>query len=298
MNIIKKLILIIQNSILKMIQHDGVEIAGYLAFLTLISIFPCTIFLTKLIGLINYFLSTKFGDDVILKHIINSFDNIKEIPINTLKNDIENILTGPPKTLINFAIIGILWTSSSTMQGLKTILNRAYQVESKPPYIFTRIYSIIQFIIVSFITIILITTIEIVPSIFEYINHNIGNISHSFFNAQVVEYLESYSFLINIFFLIIYTLWLNIMLTNTKLTVRNVLPGSLITVFLWLISSKILVIYFTKFIQFTTIYGGLANIISILIYFYVVFICFIFGAEFNHQYIKNWKKFDKTIISP
>ena len=287
---IKKLISIIKNSILKMIQHDGVEIAGYLAFLTLISIFPCAIFLTKLIGLINYFLSTRFGDDVILKHIISSFDNIKEIPITTLKKDIESILTGPPKTLINFAIIGILWTSSSTMQGLKTILNRAYQVENKPPYIFARMYSIVQFIIVSFITIILISTVKIIPSIFEYINQNIGDISHSFFNIKIIEYLQSYSFLINIFFLIIYTLWLNIMLTNTKLTIKNVLPGSLITVCLWLISSKILVMYFTKFIQFSTIYGSLANIISILIYFYVIFIFFIFGAEFNHQYIKNGKK--------
>jgi membrane protein len=283
---IKKILSMIGNSITRMIDHDGIEIAGYLAFLTLISIFPCAIFLTKLIGFINYFLSTKFGEDFILQHIIQSFDSIQDIPINTLRQDIENILIGPPKALINFAIIGILWTSSSTMQGLKTILNRSYNVENRPPYIFTRLYSIIQFIFVSFITIILILTIQIIPNIFEYINQNIGNFSLNFLSPKIVKYFKYYGFLINIFFLIIYTLFLNIMLTNTKLTIKKVLPGSLITVCLWIISSKILIAYFTKFIQFSLIYGSLANIISILIYFYVIFVCFIFGSEFNYQYLK------------
>ena len=259
-----------------MIRNDGFEMSGYLAFLTLISIFPCTIFVAKVLALLNVFFiseeNTIFGRKVI-DDFIGSFDFLSNLPLQTLKDEIKKILVIPPKTLINFAIIGILWTSSSAMQGLKTSLNRAYGVPNKKPYVIIRLYSIFQFIIVSFVTIIIISLISIVPLVLKK------------FHIESFQFLNSLR--IGIFILWFYVIWLSKMLTNKDLKLSKIFIGSTVTVIAWSISSKILMIYFTKFLQFNIIYGSLDNIVSILLFFYVIFICFIFGAELNHQIDKE-----------
>ena len=249
-----------------MIRHDGFEMSGYLAFLTLISIFPCTIFVAKILALLNKFLISQ--NNTILSHkiiddFIECFDFLSNLPLQTLKDEIKKILIVPPKTLVNFAIIGILWTSSSAMQGLKTSLNRAYGVCNKKPYVIIRLYSILQFIIVSFVTIIIISSISIIPLIMKKLH------------LESFQYF--FSFKIGIFILWFYVIWLSKMLTNRNLQL-----------------SKILTIYFTKFLQFNIIYGSLANIVSILLFFYVIFVCFIFGAELNHQIEEHYTKNKKV----
>ena len=266
-----------------MIRHDGFEMSGYLAFLTLISIFPCTIFVAKILALLNKFLISQ--NNTILSHkiiddFIECFDFLSNLPLQTLKDEIKKILIVPPKTLVNFAIIGILWTSSSAMQGLKTSLNRAYGVCNKKPYVIIRLYSILQFIIVSFVTIIIISSISIIPLIMKKLH------------LESFQYF--FSFKIGIFILWFYVIWLSKMLTNRNLQLSKIFIGSTITVIAWSISSKILTIYFTKFLQFNIIYGSLANIVSILLFFYVIFVCFIFGAELNHQIEEHYTKNKKV----
>ena len=266
-----------------MIRNDGFEMSGYLAFLTLISIFPCTIFVAKILALLNIFLlsheNSIFGQKII-DDFIGSFDFLTNLPLQTLKDEIKKILIVPPKALVNFAIIGILWTSSSAMQGLKTSLNRAYCVPNKKPYVIIRLYSIFQFIIVSFVTIIIISAVSIIPLIAERLHF------------ENFEYFHSLK--IGIFILWFYVIWLNKMLTNRALKLSKIFLGSTITVIAWFVSSKILMIYFTKFLQFSIIYGSLANIVSILLFFYVIFICFIFGAELNNQIEKLLLKKDSS----
>ncbi len=273
---IRNLYFLLKKTIFSMIRNDGFEMSGYLAFLTLISIFPCTIFVAKVLALLNVFFiseeNTIFGRKVI-DDFIGSFDFLSNLPLQTLKDEIKKILVIPPKTLINFAIIGILWTSSSAMQGLKTSLNRAYGVPNKKPYVIIRLYSIFQFIIVSFVTIIIISLISIVPLVLKK------------FHIESFQFLNSLR--IGIFILWFYVIWLSKMLTNKDLKLSKIFIGSTVTVIAWSISSKILMIYFTKFLQFNIIYGSLANIVSILLFFYVIFICFIFGAELNHQIEKE-----------
>jgi membrane protein len=274
-----------KNTVNNLINHDGVEIAGYLAFLMLISIFPCTIFVAKVIGGINALFSAEFGEDAFLKKILESFDSLKSLPIQKLKPEIKSVLSGPPNIFINFAVLGILWTSSSIVQGLKTVMDRSYNVENKVNYVFSRLNSIIQFIFISFIAISLIVIIELLPIFFKYLSDKTKYLEPS----KIVQYFQTYGSIIQAISLLIYTIFIHIIVTNAKLRIIDVFPGAIITVISWMVGTQILVIYFNKFIQFDVIYGSLANIISILIYFYVIFICLIFGAEFNSE-LKRFKE--------
>lgn len=272
-----------KDAIWSMPRHNSFEVSGYLAFLTLTAIFPCSIFLAKLAGFLNNFLSVKFGEDSIANFLIKSFDELTDLPIESLKEEIKSILRGPPKSLVNFAFIGLIWVSSSTIEGLRSILNRAYQIERATPYILGRLFSIVQFLMISIFTIFLISLLHIILPIILYYGENIKFI----ISEKYFGYFIWLKYTMNISILLLYVLWLHFSLPSHQEKIRDLFPGAVITVFLWLASSKILKFYFTQFLQFNVMYGGLANIVSILLFCYVIFLCFIFGAEFNYFYKKN-----------
>ncbi len=155
------------------INHDGIEHAGYLAFLFLLSIFPFLVFMFAIAGFIG---QTEIG----LKLISIILDN-KLIPENILKSlapRFKEIESGPPQGLLTFAIVGAIWTASSAVEGVRTILNRAYRVHTPPAYILRRLLSIGQFLVLAAIIILVLLLLIIVPQLWENIKpfislHNI-----------------------------------------------------------------------------------------------------------------------------
>ncbi len=109
---------ILRSSINDTIRQDGIEHAGYLAFLSILSLFPFLIFLFSIV--------TYFGDSKICSHLI--YVVLNNLPTNistSLLPRVSEIVNGPPQGLLTVAIIGIIWTASSAVEGLRTILNRA-----------------------------------------------------------------------------------------------------------------------------------------------------------------------------
>ena len=75
-------------------------------------------------------------------------------------------------------------------------------------------------------------------------------------------------------------------LPNIKQTLSAVLPGALVTVSLWAMAVKGLRLYLQSFDQMNIIYGSLAGMIAALLFFYIINVIFIFGAEFNYQLLR------------
>ena len=75
-------------------------------------------------------------------------------------------------------------------------------------------------------------------------------------------------------------------LPNIKQTLAAIIPGALVTVLLWTLAVRGLRLYLLTFDQVNLIYGSLAGIIAALLFFYIINVIFIFGAEFNYQLIR------------
>ena len=133
---------IFKHSVLDTIRQDGIEHAGYLAFLSILSLFPFLIFLVSIL--------TFLGDsETGAKTIVFLLSSAPPDIASALSPRIEEILNGPPQSLLTIAIIGIIWTASSAVEGIRTILNRAYRIFSPPPYIWRRLLSIFQFFMIT-----------------------------------------------------------------------------------------------------------------------------------------------------
>ena len=72
------------------------------------------------------------------------------------------------------------------------------------------------------------------------------------------------------------------LIPNIKLHFLEVIPGALLSVFLWVLSGYLLSTYLVYYNQLDIIYGSLGSIIVTLIFFYIVNMIFILGAEFNY----------------
>jgi membrane protein len=259
-------------SIKRTIDIDGVEHAGYMSFMVLLSFFPFLVFFLAL--------TSKFGNSDLGIYLIQFI--VEKIPKDSehyIKNSILEVASTPPKNLLTLAIVGNVWTSSSFVECLRTILNRIYNVQIVPTYLARRLLSIFQFILLNLLLYGTIFVLVLIPAV-------IGNI------AEIDQFFQNLSFLSYIrYFLIILFLFFTVSMfyyaiPNIKISYYEVIPGSIVTVILWVISGFLLNEY-TQYNNLMLIYGSLWNIIITLIFFYIINMLFIYGAVLNHMIFRK-----------
>ncbi|MEQ1705166.1 MAG: YihY/virulence factor BrkB family protein [Rickettsiales bacterium] len=256
-------------------KHDGIEHAGYLAFLGLLALFPFLVFLVAVIGVMGQgesgaeFISTIL--QTLPAHITAA-----------IKPRVIEIISGPPEGLLTVSILGAIWTASSAVEGIRTVLNRAYHVATPPAYWFRRLLSIAQLILFTSILIVGMLLVVTMPIIFYQIE--------KFFGIQLsIEIKEQFGnllFYITIFMLFIAVSFIYYLLPNIKQRLISVMPGAALVVLLWIGAAYLFTAYLSNFNQVNLIYGSLGGIIAALVFFYICNIIFIFGAELNHQIVE------------
>ncbi len=251
------------------IRHDGIEHAGYLAFLGLLALFPFLVFVFALAG----FLGEGQAGMEFIKLI---FSQLPPDMVKALRPRIAEIISGPPQGLLTISILGALWTASSEVEGYRTVLNRAYHVTSPPAYIWRRLLSIAQTLIVSFILVTFMIILVIIPIISESILQLFGK--HFHFDASTGNLIAYIS--IGAIFIVVSAAYY--FLPNIKQNIHAVVPGAAIVTALWIGAAHLLSLYISQFNQVSLIYGSLGGIIATLLFFYISNIIFIYGAEFNY----------------
>ena len=260
----------IWKALVDTVMHDGIEHAGYLAFLSLLSLFPFLVFLFALAGFVG---ETVIGERFV-ELLMTSMPEKVLVPI---KPRLIEIASGPPQGLLTIAIVGAIWTASSAVEGLRTILNRAYRVATPPAYILRRLLSILQFFILTGVVIIAMIGLIIAPAIWEFIQRYV-EIDKVL--SPMWTYIR-YAILILVLFLAVATSYF--ILPNIKQRWRSVAPGALVVVILWVLIGMAFIYYLGHFHQVNIIYGSLGGIIAALLFFDLMSMIFIFGAEFNYH---------------
>lgn len=265
---------IIYNAAANTINHDGIEHAGYLAFLGLLALFPFLVFFFSIVGFL--------GQGETGSHLITTI--LQEVPGNitaALEPRILEIISGPPQGLLTVAILGAIWTASSAVEGLRTILNRAYHVQTPPAYWFRRSMSILQLLVFTSILIGGMLIVVFAPLLFHHIEEWIG----VEFISSYEKYLSQLIYYIAMGLLFSAICYIYYSLPNIKQSFLAVAPGALVVVFFWLGAAHLFTLYLSNFDQVNLIYGSLGGIIAALVFFYICNIIFIFGAELNYQIV-------------
>lgn len=258
------------------ITHDGVEHAGYLSFLGLLSFFPFLVFLMALAGFV--------GEGELGRQFIAFLrDNLPEHIMTALMPRVDEILSGPSPGLLTLSMVAALWTASSAVEGYRTVLNRAYHVGTPPAYILRRLLSIAQLLIFTFIILVGMLLLVLMPIALESLETRFA------FAKTVIEWVDWEAslkpLLVGILFLVVFAMYY--ILPNIRQSLRAVVPGAAFTVLCWMGSAEVFRYYLSSFDQVNLIYGSLGGIIAALLFFYLLNLIFIFGAELNYQLIRE-----------
>ncbi|WP_410528556.1 YihY/virulence factor BrkB family protein [Rickettsiales endosymbiont of Peranema trichophorum] len=278
---LKQAVLCVVRAIYDTIAHDGVEHAGYLAFLLMFTIFPFLVFFVAIVGAI--------GDKQLANTLVSLIlESSWATFIDALIPRILEITSSPPQSLLTLAIISAIWTASSLFEGIRTALNKAYRVRVAPGYLLRRLFSFIEFAGMVTIVVLLLLVLVVLPSIWNYLYDLLSLGQKQYIGAvNVVSLMTSVAqtirYLVLIVFGFIFVAGLYYFLPNRKQKLLYTLPGSLIVLSGWIISSVVFKVYLQLFHSISIIYGSIAGIIIALLYFYICSLIFIFGAELNYQ---------------
>jgi membrane protein len=278
-----KFIRCIGSSINDLIMHDGVEHAGYLSFLIMLTIFPFLVFFMAAVGFVG---NESLGNQLVAIILDSNWANF----IDALKPRILEITSSPPQGLLTIAIVSAIWTASSIFEALRTILNKAYRVTTTPMYLWRRLVSFFEFFVAVIVIICFLVSLVVLPWIWNYID-KLFHINNYTFLAFFSPESESFRYVLLLAFGLLLICFSFYSLPNKKQSLRRTFPGAITVLVGWSIFSILFKYYVANFPQVNVIYGSIAGIIIALLYFYVCSIIYIFGAEFNfHLENTFWKK--------
>lgn len=257
------------------IQHDGIEHAGYLAFLGLLAFFPFLVLLVALAGVLG---EANIGREFVAL----VFDRLPANVVQALSPRVGEILSGPPQGLLTVAILGAIWTASGAVEGYRTVLNRAYHVGTPPAYLWRRLLSIVELLIFTFVILAAMLVMVVAPLLWEQTQIWLGF-------SDVVAWAEvsgRWIVLLSGFVIFLAVAMMYKVLPNIRQPLSAVVPGAILTVLLWTLAAQAFSLYLSRFQQVNLIYGSLGGIIAALLFFYILNVIFIYGAEFNYLLIR------------
>lgn len=254
-----------------LVFNDGIEMAGYMTFLTILALFPFLVLITAVFGFIGQGeLGIQFVDFLA--------DHLPQDAVQSLMPRIDEITSGPPQGLLTVAIIGALWTSSSAVEGMRSVLNRAYKVSEPPHWGWRRLMSIAQIILFTLLIITVMAILVFAPMTVQVFMKSTGVLVPIAIEHVFIDYF----IYIGAAILFAGVASLYFVLPNVKQNMVGVAPGAALVVILWLIGASAISFYFDRIGSVNVIYGSLSSLIATLIFFFVMNIIFIYGAEFNH----------------
>jgi membrane protein len=249
-------------------QDEGLELSGYIAFTAFFSLFPFVIFLAALAGFLG---DRATADDVIAA----MFDFMPADVAGTLAPAVREVIGARQGGLLTVGILTTLWFASSGIEALRTGLNRAYGVSERRPLWRLRLQSIGFVIVGSLVVLFLSLAVILGPLIWRVL----GPVIHDALDTRLA--FVSARYLVAIPLLWSALMLLHRWLPNTRQAYGRVLPGVCATTVLWLIMAGLFSWYIGNLADYSAFYGSLGGVAITLMFFYVSAIIFIFGAELN-----------------
>jgi len=269
---IRKTCLLLYRAGDNLVDNDGVELAGYLTFLALLALFPFLVLLVAMAGFIGQgAVGTQFIELVI--------SHLPDEAVASLRPRVDEIMSGPPQGLLTISILGAIWTASSAVEGMRTVLNRAYQVSEPPNYYWRRALSILQIMLFTVLIILVMLVLVLAPIVVS----GFTDVTGLLLPESVETFFISDFLFIGGLLLFLAVASLYYWLPNIKQTMFAVIPGAFLVVVLWVGGAALVTLYLDKVNQVNIIYGSLSSFIATLIFFFVMNLIFIYGAEFNHE---------------
>lgn len=261
----------IKLAIQNFFKHGADKEAAALAYFLLFAIFPMSIFISNLIGLLEL--------DIVeitmtLKHLLPG------AMIQIVEGYLEYVTNSASTSLFLFSLVFSIWFPMRAVKVLMDNVHKAYQLgkpHSAKTYLLRQFVFTALLLLSIFLMLFVLTLGErVVLEIVAFLSNDTWKIS------QYVLSIWQYSRFVLVGLLMLFILTsLYVFSLERKQPLRYVLPGIFVSLILWLIVSLVFSFYVENFANYSLLYGTLGTVIVAMIWLYLTAMVLLLGLEFN-----------------
>jgi membrane protein len=252
----------------RLAEHDGLTVAGYMAFAAFTSLFPFLIFLAALASFLG---TAETADEVVDGMFLFLPDDVA----GTLAPAVHEVMAGRRGGLLTFGVLATLWTASSGVEALRDALDRAYGVEDLEPIWWRRLQGVAVVVVGALLLFVVSLAVILGPVLWRLVEF----LEAPGEEAELAWTLGRYALATVV--LAAGLLALHRWLPSAGWPLRAVLPGVLLTLGLWLLGASLFSLYLGTVADYSVTYGSLGGVVITLFFFYLTAVLFILGAEYN-----------------
>jgi len=251
------------------VYSDGFIHAGNLAYLTLIALFPFFIVAAAVAQILG---QTEVGIETLNGFLLTVPRNVAAV----LRPAITDVLGARTGTLLWIGAIVGLWTVGSLIETIRDILRRAYGTRSSKPFWHYRLRAM-GLIILSVIGAMAALSLQVALAAAEALVERLFPFADWAINLITASRLVPTALL----FLTLYALF--VALTPGAYRARHFpkWPGAAFTALWWYATTWLLPILLANVGSYNLTYGGLAGAMIALIFFFIIGLGVVIGAELN-----------------
>lgn len=259
-------------------KNDGWAIASHVALTILMSLFPFLIFITALAGVFG----TQALADEATHMLLQTWPEQVALP---LAQEIDNVLTQTHSGLLTLGMALAIYFSSSGIEALRVGLDRAYEVKDLRPWWLARLFSIFFVFVGAAALLALGFLIVLAPLIW-------ASVLHFAPALQRLEWGVTYGrFAIASALLLVALITAHKFLPAGRRSLADIAPGVVLTLALWIAAGYAFGVYLAEYARnYVSIYAGLASVMIVLVFLYMLAAIFIYGAELNAAIIDARQK--------
>jgi len=247
-------------------EHSVSAYSAQMAFFLMLSIFPFFIFLFTVLGKLS------INSDVLITILETFFPKeVHQLTIDFIENNI--VVEG--NSLVSISILGIIWSASKGVRALMVSLNKAYEIKETRSFLIIKALDMIYTMLIVVVILLLLTLPNIGADVFRFIGRYID------INWEVVE---TFNLVKRILIPSTLTLLMGLIymyVPNLKLKIKDVIWGTVFSIFGWAILSYFFTIFINEFANYKVVYGSLATVIILMFWLYFSSILLIIGGEIN-----------------
>lgn len=247
-------------------RHHLTAFSAQMAYFFVLSIFPFLIFLFAILSKLE--VAYAFTESPALEFV-------PEAALAVVQEYIKNNLAASAGSVLSASILAALWSASKAVGALQRSLNAAFEVRGRKSPLAGVGLNVVFTLGLSLSIVVMLILPILSNRVLESIRHFIP-VSEAF--IVLFGYVR-WVLVISVPFLILSQMYQH--LPNVRLKFREILPGTFFSYFGWIGISFLFSFFIQNFSNISLVYGSLAAVVVLMIWFYVTGMILMLGGEVN-----------------
>lgn len=263
----------IARSFLESVRGDDVMgLSAELAFRWLLAIFPLLVMTGALAG----FAATSLGLDDPTEQVIDALGSAMPAEAAaTLRPQLERVLESRDGGLLGIGLALTILAASAGMRALIKALNRVYGVDETRPFWRQMTVALVLTVLAGIAALVSVVAVSVGQVTATRLAELLG------FERVVAGWLDLATIPVAVLAMLGLTAFLYRVAVARRTPLRWVLPGALAFAPSWLIATWLFSLYVSNFGSYDDVYGALAGIVILLLWFYLTAVLLLLGGELN-----------------